>query len=270
MPQAPTDWKNFASLIKVIEDLRGPNGCPWDIEQTHQSLARYAIEETAELVEAIETKSPTEICEELGDVLLQVVLHSEIARQAGHFDITNVIESINRKMVDRHPHVFKSSGGLSEGPAEAADVAVEWQKQKKKASTADLPLSHGIAPQLPALLTSQKIGERTKAYNFDWAEVKSVIAKVEEELAEVQATIESKDKVEQEKEIGDLLFSVAQLARHLNIDSEQALRKANRKFEVRFVNMTKLIQRDGLEFETLATDELEKYWQLAKSKEVKK
>lgn len=264
MPQAPTDLRQFESLVAIVKDLRGPDGCPWDKEQTHQSLSRYALEETAELVEAIDQGDKDGICEELGDVLLQVVLHSEIARQSGEFTVGDVIASIAKKMVHRHPHVFgdvKVKG--------AHEVTSNWHELKAR-EKAGKPLSAGLPPTLPALLASQKIGERTKQHRFDWTDLNDVVAKVEEELAELKAALRSGTVEQKTAELGDLLFSLAQLARHLGADSEQALRATNRRFENRFVHMHELLKKDGKDPSQVPLAELEAYWQKAKIAELKK
>ncbi|MCB0357897.1 MAG: nucleoside triphosphate pyrophosphohydrolase, partial [Bdellovibrionales bacterium] len=212
MPKAPEKLNTFASLTEVVKILRGPDGCPWDKEQTHQTLTQYAIEEAFELAEAIDTGSRDEIIEELGDMLLQVVLHAEIARQSANFDIHDVIESIAEKMVRRHPHVF------SDVQAETAeDVIVNWakikaeeKKNKRQNESFDIPKN------LPALIRSQKIGHKTKKSNFDWQTSQQVMAKIEEELAELKEALTTQDKPAQQSELGDLLFSVVQLARHLD------------------------------------------------------
>jgi tetrapyrrole methylase family protein / MazG family protein len=264
MPQAPESLRKFESLVTIVEALRGPEGCPWDKEQTHQSLTRYALEEVAELVEALDHNNHPAICEELGDVLLQVVLHAEIARQEKHFDIHDVVESISRKMVHRHPHVFgdvKVKG--------SADVVANWQhlKQSEKAKK---PLSKGLPPALPALIASQKIGERTKQHRFDWSRIEDVVSKVEEELSELKDALKEGSKAEQVAELGDLLFSLAQLARHLGADAEQALRGTNARFERRFLKMHELMKLDGVDPQTIPLTELESYWQKAKKAELPK
>lgn len=265
MIKAPDNSRLFASLVKVVEALRGPNGCPWDKEQTHQTLTRYAIEETHELVEAIDHKNDPEIKEELGDVLLQVVLNSEIARQRGAFDIEDVIEGICKKMVSRHPHVF--------GDAEVNDsgeVLQKWQelKAQEKASKPQKK-NFGIAKGLPALMAAQKIGEKTSHMNFDWKSYEVVSEKVEEEWEEVCAELKTNPSSDSnpnlEKELGDLLFSVAQLCRHLKIDTEQALRKTNERFEKRFFLAQELCEQSGHNWMNLSEDEREGFWRQAKN-----
>ncbi len=264
MPQAPTDLRQFESLVLIVKALRGPDGCPWDKEQTHQTLTRYAIEETAELVEAIDKNDKEGICEELGDVLLQVVLHAEIARQKGDFTIEDVVQSIAKKMVYRHPHVFANTK-----VKDAGQVKSNWHELKTK-EKGNKPLTGGLPPSLPALLASQKIGERTKQHRFDWTELKDVVAKVDEELGELKAAMQNGTETEKTAELGDLLFSLAQLARHLGTDAEQALRNTNQRFEARFIGMQDLLKADGKDPQETSTDELEAYWQKSKRAEQKK
>jgi MazG family protein len=271
MQKPPSDLRSFAALVQVVANLRGPDGCPWDKEQTHQTLTRYAIEETHELVEAIENSSPTEVCEELGDVLLQVVLHAEIARQAGQFDINDVIEGISSKMVRRHPHVFESENDDGKPKAKtSAEVLQKWDviksaEKKANGKTQDPNDPFASIPKaLPALLRSQKIGGKTVRFNFDWLSPEEVLAKLDEEVAELKEALAAGDKEHAGKEIGDVLFTVAQLARHLDLDSEQSLRGTNHKFEIRFRCMRELVTADGKRLEDLKINELEPYWQKAK------
>lgn len=271
MVKAPDNSRLFESLVKVVEALRGPNGCPWDKEQTHQTLTRYAIEETYEYVEAVDHSNDAEMKEELGDMLLQVVLNSEIAKQRGAFDIDDVIEAINKKMVSRHPHVFaKESLGEEEKMDTSGEVLQKWQELKaKEKGNQPKKKDFGIARGLPALLTSQKIGEKTSHLNFDWSAPEEVVLKVKEELKEVleemQNDSSSLTNPNLEKELGDLLFSVAQLCRHLKVDTEQALRKTNARFEQRFFLARELCMQSGHDWQKLSTDERESFWRQAKN-----
>ncbi len=263
MPKAPKNLREFSSLLKVVEFLRGPDGCPWDKEQTHQSLTRYAIEEAHELAEAIDGDDKDNLREELGDLLLQVVLHAEIARQSQRFDIFDVIEGISKKMVRRHPHVF---GDVTAKTSQ--EVLQSWAeiKAEEKGTHKNQPLSFDIPVDLPALLRAQKIGERTKKVAFDWDNADQCWNKVKEELEELEQELKTSpiESARVEEEMGDLLFSVAQLARHLNIDSEQVLRKTNRRFEARFRQTQELVNRDGLSWENLNSEQKELYWKRAK------
>lgn len=274
MPRPPQNQRDFKALCEVVQALRGKDGCPWDREQTHESLVKFAIEETFELAEAIESqpKDDKALKSELGDVLFQVVLHSEIARQEGRFDIADVIQGLNEKMIRRHPHVFsdvKVSG--------SEEVVANWQKikaaekaNKGRKSGAVLDTPKG----LPALMEADKIGGKTKKLGFDWSEVKDVLAKVKEEVEELEEALNEwqtdgsgdagRDKVAVASEIGDVLFSVAQLARHLEIDAEQSLRMTNQRFRRRFQFMLDAVGGDIESFTSLTADEKEKLWSEAK------
>jgi tetrapyrrole methylase family protein/MazG family protein len=270
MVQPPRDLEKFESFVEIVAALRGPDGCPWDKEQTHRTLTPYVIEEAHELAEAIETGSQSDLVGELGDVLLQVVLHAEIGRTetdpAKRFDIHDVIRSISEKMVRRHPHVFSDTQVSGSG-----DVLANWSKikaEEKKSvdKPSDTKLKRFDVPlHLPALSRSQKIGARTHRLRFDWNSAEEVFAKVEEELNETRAELKGRDQAKLEHEIGDLLFSVAQLARHLGLEAEQCLRTANTRFEKRYFTMKAQIEESGREYDSLSQDELEAAWQKAKA-----
>ena len=267
MLQPPKNLESFEALLKIVEDLRGPQGCPWDKEQTHRTLTPYAIEESHELAEAIEAGDQDEMISELGDVLLQVVLHAEIGRQEKRFDIHDVIRAISEKMVFRHPHVF---GDVS--VSGSTDVLANWaklkeqekaKKAKKTGAIAGKETSFGVAATLPALQCAQKIGDKTKSRRFDWDNATEVMTKVDEEILELKAEIAQGAKAtpkDLEHEIGDVLFSVAQVARHLGLEAEQCLRVANARFEKRFFTMKNKIEDSGRSYDSLSKDELEAAW----------
>lgn len=267
MPKPPANLRDFESLKYIVECLRGPDGCPWDREQTHQSLSRFAIEEAFELAEAIESGDPNEIKSELGDVLFQVFLHSEMAKQAGLFALEDVMETLSEKMVRRHPHVFNEQkvSGIDEVFQNWAEI-----KNKEKALKKKKEELFATPKGLPALQESLKIGEKTRDIGFDWTSVEMVLDKVDEEFGELEAVIEegADDKALQH-EIGDLLFSIAQLARHLKIDPEQALRTTNARFRSRFQSMLDIGQISMDQFRKLSADHKEKLWIKAKSLEAK-
>ena len=259
MQQTPKDTRAFSALVKVVEALRGPDGCPWDKEQTHSTLTQYAIEEAHELAEAIDQNDWRGIVEELGDLLLQVVLHSEIGRQNGQFAVEDVIQSITEKMIRRHPHVFgdvKVSG--------RNEVLANWVQLKDKEKSSG-GWASSIPSSLPALVRAQKIGDKTVRRGFDWSTAEEVLQKVEEEIVELRQAIDKKDFENQQEELGDVLFTLVQVARHLHFDAEQALRKSNRKFETRFQKMLELIRQDEKVQANLSIVELEQYWQKAKA-----
>lgn len=238
-----------------METLRSEKGCPWDRVQTHDTLKRYLLEEAYELIEAIENKEPEAIKEELGDLLLQIVFHSQIAKEEGNFDINDVIKSIIQKMISRHPHVF--------GEAEfktPEEVLNQWDERKKEEGKLSSSILEGIPLALPALLRAYKIQSRVSKVGFDWDNAQGVIEKIKEELKEVEEAVETKEKDRIEEEIGDLLFSIVNLARFLRIDPETALRKTNRKFEKRFKSMEKLVRKKGKSLKDMSLQEMDNLW----------
>ncbi len=270
MPKAPDNLREFSALLKVVEFLRGPDGCPWDKEQTHQSLTRFAIEEAHELSDAIDGGDAREIREELGDLLLQVVLNSEIARQDKTFDIHDVIATLNEKMIRRHPHVFGDVKVKDSGEVLANWTQIKAQEKGTKEFAFDIPAA------LPSLIRSQKIGEKTEKIGFDWDSVAAVWEKVHEEVGELEVELKALSDAESaadskatlqrvENEIGDAFFSLAQLARHLDLDAEQCSRKANQRFESRFAKMREMVKADGKQWEALSAPDKESYWQKAKA-----
>jgi tetrapyrrole methylase family protein / MazG family protein len=285
---------NWQQLLTIIAALRAPDGCPWDREQTHRSLVPFAIEETFELAEAIEAGADPAIVEELGDVLLQVVLHAQIANETSRFSIDDIVNGISEKMIRRHPHVF---GPETKSGTTTTEVLERWQELKKtekadagapKKATTGIAFRFDVPLALPALQRSAKIGEKTARFRFDWPNWQSVLTKVDEELNEVKVALkESPTQVYNVKdapetgtsrdpvacEIGDLLFSVAQLARHRGLDPEQCLREANARFERRFGILQDLESArsaaDGRNWESRSQEELEKLWGEAKIEELK-
>ncbi len=242
----------FKDLVAIVEKLRGPNGCPWDKAQTHESLTPYAVEEAHELEEAIHNKDVENMKEELGDLLFQSVLHAEIAKQNGDFTIDDVLETLNTKMVTRHPHVFADTKVEN-----ADDVVKNWEEIKSQEKQVDL---FDIPKSFPALLESHKIGKRSKKADFDWDTPEQVFGEVTGEYNELKDALASGDKQHIEEELGDLLFTIAQLARHLDLDAEKALRLSNRKFIRRFYKMQELRP----DFDSLSRPEKESLWSQAK------
>lgn len=260
MPQAPNTLNHFESLLQVINDLRGPGGCPWDQEQTHSTLAPYAIEEVHEMVEAIENGDNAHICEELGDVLFQVVIHAVIAEERGAFGIKDVIESITSKIVRRHPHVFADVK-----VAGSAEVIKNWE-EIKKSEKKNKPAKNeffDVPPSMPSLQRAHKIGEKTEKYKFDWSEASEVLTQLKSEVVELEQAIAEKNLTHIKHELGDVLFSTAQLARHLNTEPESDLREANRRFIKRFEKMVSY-KKSLNEFIDLTSTEKEQLWKLAK------
>lgn len=249
------NMKEFEELLKTMKTLRAPNGCEWDAAQTHESLKPYIIEEAFEVVEAIDSKDPQKLKEELGDVLLQVIFHSLIAEEEKTFDIYDVAKSLNEKLIRRHPHVFGSVKGYSYERWEEIKASEKKEKKKKLGS---------INPALPGLSMARRIQENAAAYGFDWKDPKDVFDKVEEEIQELK---DAKTNEEKAEEIGDLLFAVVNLARHLNIDPEVAVRKANEKFINRFEKMYELSEKEGVDFKSQPIEIMEEFWQKAKGEE---
>jgi tetrapyrrole methylase family protein/MazG family protein len=233
-------------LVRVMHRLRGPDGCPWDREQTHQSLARHLLEEAHEALEAIDSGDPDRLREELGDVLLQVVFHAEMARQEGTYDIDDVAEGIVAKLIRRHPHVFGDVKVDS-----AAQVLVNWE-QIKEEEKGQHAVDDEIPATLPALARAAKAQRRAAGSGFDWRSKESAFAKVREELAELEDA--SDERVEDE--LGDVLFAVAAFGRQVGVDPETALRKAVRRFSERFERMKATADAEGVDLNELSEEEL--------------
>lgn len=255
MPKPPENTRSFEALLQIIDDLLGPDGCEWDKSQTHASLANYAIEEAHEFVEAVEGNNSTEMLDELGDVLLQVVLHAGMSKRDGVFNIEDVIENLNKKMIRRHPHVFsnvKVNG--------TDDIWKNWDKLKAEENKNKPKKLFDIPASLPSLHKSAKIGSKTKNLDFDFPSVESALDKAQEELNELKQAIAEGNKNNIELELGDLLFTTANLARHLEIDPEQATRKTILKFTNRFETMLKICENESLNWMELPRDKKEQLW----------
>lgn len=251
------DYPELKRAIDVVASLRDPeSGCPWDLKQTHSSLLKYLIEESYEYVYAVELSDDQKMQEELGDILLQVLLHSQLAKDDGKFTIEEVAKTLADKMIRRHPHVF-------EDPSIARDekqVKANWKKIKEKEQNNKYHIRMEDAYS-PSLHASDKIGAKSQAINFDWDKLSDVQAKVDEELLEVKEEIaKNPNSKETYEEVGDLLFSVAQLARHLGFSPEEALRDANKKFIKRINKVEDAVRTDGHEMADLPTEKLELYW----------
>ncbi len=251
--------RDFKTLLEIMKYLRGPKGCPWDKKQTAKTLIPYTIEETYELVEAIESKEKEDIISELGDVLLQVVFYCQIARESGEYSINDVIESICKKMINRHPHVF---GDVKIDNLEEA--LKNWEQIKTTEKKAQDELN--IPKNLPALMYSQKMGNFSKIFNFDWASIEDVFSHLEDELNELKEAIRSKELKAIRHEVGDCLFSLVQVARHCQFDAETSLRQMNERFKMRFISMQKLAKEKGLDFKNLTSKQSENLWKEVKLK----
>lgn len=260
------DAYRFDDLLEIMRRLRGPGGCPWDAEQTLGSLTRYILEESHELVEAIEDGDVPHICEESGDVLLQVALIATIAQEEGLFGIGEVVGGICRKLVLRHPHVF---GDIE--VEDAAEVSRNWERIKadeRKGRASDSSAMAGIPRGLPALLRAYRIQERAAKKGFDWerGDLRPVRDKVLEELDELRTEVEGQDPKAVREELGDLFFALVNLARHMDLDPERALQAANAKFDARFRDVEDLARQNGREMESMSLDELDTLWVEAKGR----
>ncbi|HWG06571.1 MAG TPA: nucleoside triphosphate pyrophosphohydrolase [Beijerinckiaceae bacterium] len=268
---------DIADLIAIMAALRTPEtGCPWDLEQTFSTIVPYTIEEAYEVADAVERGDLLDLKEELGDLLLQVVFHSRLAEERGHFAFTEVVAAINAKMLRRHPHVFGTERSLS-----AADVSEIWAaiKAKEKADRqaeraraglsgqAEASVIDGVPLALPGLTRAVKLQEKAAKVGFDWPDVRQVLDKIREEIVEIEAELAGGDLSRTKDEIGDLLFAVANLARHVKADAESALRRTNAKFERRFHFIERKLTAAGRTLEQATLDEMEALWQAAKAEE---
>jgi len=273
----PGQW--FEKLVGVQARLRAPNGCPWDREQTHQSLRTYLIEEAYEVLEALESGNDDKFAEEMGDLLLQIVFHSQIAREEGRFTVAEVIREIHDKMIRRHPHVFGKTRAK-----DSAEVLRNWEQIKgeerrssgKKSDSngggeapREASLLDGVSHALPATLEGFQLTRKASRIGFDWEDASGVFEKMEEETKELRKAWREQNHPKMEEELGDLLFATVNLSRFLNIDPEIALKKANAKFSRRFRAMERLAREHGREFKDLPRAEMEALWDAAKKPERK-
>jgi tetrapyrrole methylase family protein / MazG family protein len=254
--------KNFSKLREIIAVLRSPNGCPWDKEQTHESLKKYLIEETYEVIEAIDSGDIDHLIEELGDVLLQVMLHAQIGEDEGYFAIEDVIEVLSAKMIRRHPHVFGDKKA-----EDSKEVLRNWQEIKKQEKgETETSLLEGISKSLPNLLRAYEIQKKAAKVGFDWQEITPALEKVKEELEEFENEINQESFVEAKKEFGDILFAFVNVARFLDIHPEEALFETNQKFIRRFQFIEERVKSSGKSIEEHSLEELDQFWDEAKSK----
>jgi len=249
---------NIARLVRTVAQLRGPGGCPWDREQTHRSIRSDLIEECYEVLEAMDSRNPSAFCEELGDLLLQVVFHAQIAGEAGHFTLDDVAGTVADKLVRRHPHVFGSRKLKT-----SQQVLAQWETIKKKENNADSIVAR-VPRYLPALLKADKVQRKVARVGFDWRRVEDVIAKVEEELGEVREALASGNRKQFEEELGDLLFAVVNLARFQKLHAEELLHRAIQKFIRRFQHVERAVHRQGRRLEDCTLEEMDALWNAAK------
>jgi MazG family protein len=255
---------HFAHLCGIVAKLRAPGGCPWDREQTNESLLPAVIEEAYEVVEAVHARDDAHFREELGDVLLLVVMHAEIAREAGRFNIDHVLREISGKLVRRHPHVFGTSDARDAGA-----VLKQWEAIKREEKKADSHYLASLPKALPALMRAQKAQSKAARVNFDWTELRDVIAKVEEEVGEIHEAIGIQNRERIEDEIGDLLFAVVNLARKCQLDAETALQKATDKFVTRFNRVEDELKARDKQLGDVGLEEMDAIWDAIKNDEAR-
>ena len=250
--------KEFNRLVEIIARLRGPDGCPWDKGQTHSSLREFLLEESYEVLEALDEGDPKKLCQELGDLLLQIVLHARIGSEKGEFELEDVLININTKLIRRHPHIFADTRVRS-----VEEVSHNWESIKKGERNSESSILESVPADLPALAYSQNVQRRVAQVGFDWENIDGVIDKLAEEVKELTHSINQKEK---EDEFGDLFFTLANIARRMNIDPEASLRQANRKFYRRFSYMERLCRERGWEIGQLSFAEQNTLWEEAKKR----
>jgi tetrapyrrole methylase family protein/MazG family protein len=252
------------AIIDIMARLRGPDGCPWDKEQTRESLKPFLVEETYEVLEAIDERSPEKVKEELGDLLFQIVFHARLAEEMGEFDMDGVLERIAEKMIRRHPHVFGDKELKT-----SQQVLVDWELMKKteKGYANRKSILEGVPRELPALIRAHRLQERAARVGFDWTHVGDVIAKLDEEVDEFKATLASKDPSKMEDELGDIFFVLVNIARFIGVNPEDALRKTISKFISRFQYVEETAATQGRELSDMSLSEMDELWDRAKDKE---
>jgi len=254
----PHNLSQFQALVDIIAKLRAPDGCPWDRKQTHASLRENLLSECYEVLEALDEGDSAKLRGELGDLLMQIVLHTQIATEAGEFELGDVIENINTKLIHRHPHIFGSKK-----VKDAEEVAHDWEELKKEEREEGTSMLESVPKSMPALGYAHEIQRRVAWVGFDWEDVDGVIDKLAEEVGEFK---QAETKEQRAGEFGDLLFTLANIARRLGIDLETALREANRRFYKRFTYMEEVCRKRGLDFGDLSFDEQNALWEEAKKK----
>lgn len=255
--------KSFEDLVSLMTRLRGPGGCPWDSKQTLPDLKPYIIEEAYEVVDAIDRDDRAALLEEVGDMLLEAVFVAEITREEGTFDIYDSITAIHDKLVRRHPHVF---GDVEASDAEA--VLVNWEKLKRDERKAEnKSVLSGVPQSMPGLLKASRLTEKAARVGFDWRRTEDVFDKLDEELGELREAVASEDAVRIHEEIGDLLFTIANIARKVNVNAEEAVQSTNRKFMRRFESMESTVHGRGENLDQLSLEEMDALWDAAKAVE---
>jgi len=252
------DLSQFATLVDIIARLRAPDGCPWDRKQTHSSLRENLLEECYEVLEALDEGDSGKLCAELGDLLMQIVLHAQIAAEAGEFELGDVVKGINTKLIHRHPHIF----GLQKVNS-AEEVAHNWEVLKQEEREGDTSILESVPGQMPALGYSQSMQRRVAQVGFDWEDIDGIIDKLAEEVNEFK---QANSQEQREYEFGDFLFTLANIARRMEVDLEAALREANRRFYHRFSYMEEVCRQRGVSFGGLSFAEQNAMWEEAKRK----
>jgi ATP diphosphatase len=248
----------------IMARLRAVDGCPWDREQTFDTIKRYTLEETYEVFDAIERRAWPELKDELGDLLLQVLFYAQMATEAGYFDLRDVAENLSAKLIRRHPHVFGDAQ-----PIDSSAVLRNWEQiklEEKKAAKPDESLLDGIPRSMPATLEAAKLGSKAAKVGFDWPDANGLFAKLDEEIAELRAEVDRNDADRVESEFGDLMFTVMNLSRHLKVDAESALRRSNARFRARFAAM-ELAAGGADSLQAMSAEQLERLWENAKAAE---
>jgi len=252
--------RKFDGLVELMARLRAPDGCPWDREQTCESIAAHTLEETHEVLDAIDRRDYDGLCEELGDLLLQILFYSQIASEEGRFTIGDVINAISKKLVHRHPHVFGESRVTG-----SDEVLKQWEHLKK--AEGKKTVLGGVPKELPALLKAYRLGEKSSRVGFDWSNAEGIISKVGEEAAELAQARRSGTEADIDHEYGDLLFTLANLGRFLKLDPEGSLRRANERFIRRFSEMEKTAERQGRKLSSLSAKDWDSLWEASKAGE---
>jgi ATP diphosphatase len=260
-----TPSRDIARLIEIMAALRDrTSGCPWDIEQTFASIAPYTIEEAYEVAEAIAQADMIELRDELGDLLLQVVYHAQMASEVGAFAFPDVVEAITRKLIRRHPHVFGDVEARAAGDAKGQWERIKAEEKRERGKAPEAGTLDSVPIALPALMRALKLQAKAATVGFDWSDPRMVLAKIREELAEIEAEIDGASADRLEDEVGDLLFAAVNLARHLHVDADQALRRTNAKFVQRFGAIEAALAAEGRKPTEASLDEMEALWQRAK------
>ena len=257
--------QEFNRLIEIVKKLRSPDGCPWDREQTLYSMKASMMEEASELLDALDNKDIENIAEELGDLLLHVVMHAQIAEESGLFTLEDAIRGINEKLIRRHPHVF--AGAEAKTTAAVLKNWEEIKKQEKRGKPEPKSVLDKLPASMPTLMKAEKLQKKAASYGFDWDDTNAVFAKLEEEISELKEAALSGDKEKISGELGDVIFVTANLARHLGVDADESLRKTNKKFRDRFYYIENALAEKRARLEDAQVEKMEELWREAKQKE---